>query len=154
MPAVVSAPPPVPDRGPRSTPITVVLADDHELIRRTLRAVLEREHDMRVVAEARDLAMMTRHVRRCRPRVLVLDLGMPDRSSIDAIRRLRAQVPATAIVVVTMQEGAAFMRGTRAAGAAGYVLKEHAADELPLAVRAAAAGARYLSATARSLHGA
>jgi two-component system, NarL family, response regulator NreC len=122
-----------------------VLAVPHALMRRSLRVVLDRESDLEVIAEPRDLASVARVVRVVRPRVLVLDLSMSNGSSLDAIRRLSEELPGTAIVVLTMESSRVFARATSAAGAIGFVV-EHAAEvELPAAVRRAAAGQRYLS---------
>jgi two-component system, NarL family, response regulator NreC len=113
-----------------------VLADDHELVRRSLRLVLGREGDVEVIAEAGDLFTVMRHVHGRARHVLVLDLQMPDGSSIEAIGQLRARVPETAIVVVTMEDSPAYARAAIDAGAVGYVLKEHAAHDLAVAVGA------------------
>jgi two-component system response regulator NreC len=80
------------------------------------------------------------------PHVLVLDLQMPDRSSIELIRQLRARIPETAIVVVTMEDGPTFVRAAIDAGTVGYVLKEDVGAELTVAVRCAARGEEYISA--------
>ncbi len=129
-----------------SLPITVVLADDHELVRRSLRLVLGQEPDVEVIAEAGDLFTAMRHVNGHLPHVLVLDLQMPDGSSIELIRQLRARVPETAIVVVTMEDSPAYARAAIEAGAVGYVLKQYATHDLPVAVRCAARGEDYVSA--------
>ncbi len=126
-------------------PIRVVLADDHALMRRSLRRLLDREEGVEVVAEAGDLTMVLRHVRDRVPHVLVLDLSMPDGSSIETIRRLREEVPSTEIVVLTMEDGPAFAQQALDAGAIGFVLKEFADVELNRAVRAAARGEQYVS---------
>jgi two-component system response regulator NreC len=126
-------------------PIRVVLADDHALMRRSLRLLLDREEGVEVVAEAGDLAMVLRHVRDRLPHVLVLDLSMPDGSSIETIRRLREEVPGTEIVVLTMEDGPAFAQQALDAGAIGFVLKDFADVELNRAVRAAARGEQYVS---------
>ena len=86
-----------------------------------------------------------RHVKRHRPHVLLLDLRMPDGSSIDAIRRLRDEVPETQIVVATTEESPLFARHALDAGAIGYVLKDNADTELQVAVRCAARGEEYVS---------
>jgi two-component system response regulator NreC len=123
----------------------VVLAVPHALMRRSLRVLLDRENDLEVIAEPRDLVSVARVVRAARPRVLVLDLSMSNGSSLDAIRRLSEEVPGTEIVVLTMESSRVFAQATSAAGAIGFVV-EHAAEvELPAAVRRAAAGQRYLS---------
>ncbi|HEY7962317.1 MAG TPA: response regulator transcription factor [Solirubrobacteraceae bacterium] len=125
--------------------IRIVLADDHALMRRSLRQLLESEEDLDVIEEAEDLALVVRHVRAHRPDVLVLDLSMPGGSSVEAIGQLRASVPETQIVVLTMEENPAFAQRALAAGALGFVLKDRADAELPQAVRAAARDEEYIS---------
>jgi two-component system, NarL family, response regulator NreC len=125
--------------------IHVVLADDHALMRRSLRLLLDNEDGVDVVAEAADLTKVIQYVRRHSPHVLVLDLGMRNGSSIDAIRRLRQEVPGTEIVVVTMDGSPAYAQRTLDAGAIGFVVTEFADAELPEAVRSAARGEEYLS---------
>jgi two-component system response regulator NreC len=125
--------------------IRIVLADDHTVVRSGLRLLLDSEADFEVVAEAGDVESARRYVRGHRPAVLVLDLNMPGGSSLEAIPALRAESPATRIVVLTMQEEPAFARSALGSGALGYVLKESADDELVKAVRAAAAGETYLT---------
>lgn len=125
--------------------IRVVLGDDHALIRRGVRLLLEAEPGFEVVAEAEDLNAVVRHVRAERPHVLVLDLGMPDGSSIDVIRKLHAEMRGTAIVVLTMEDAPVSAAQALDAGAIGYALKDSAEVELPEAVRSAARGEEYLS---------
>ncbi len=125
--------------------ITIVLADDHQVVRAGLRLLLEAEEGFRVIAEAGDVATTERRVTAYHPRVLILDLNMPGESSLPAIPRLRASAPDTQIVVLTMQNDPAFAREALRAGAIGYVLKEAADDELVQAVRLAAAGRTYLN---------
>jgi two-component system, NarL family, response regulator NreC len=125
--------------------IRVVLADDHAAVRRNLRLLLDAEEGIDVIAEAADISTVMRHVHAHVPHVLVLDLRMPNGSSIEAIRRLRAQVPGTEIVVLTMEESPAFAQQAIDAGAIGFVLKDRADAELMTAVRRAAAGDEYVS---------
>ena len=125
--------------------ISVVLADDHELMRSRLRHLLEEDELIEVIADTNDLGEAVRSVLRSRPRVLVLDLSMSSGSSIDAIRRLRAQVPGTEIVVLKMEASAAFAGLALGAGAIAYVLKDTADSELAEAVRLAARGERFVS---------
>ena len=125
-----------------------MLADDHALMRRSLRLLLDGEEDVEVVAEGGDLpAGRSATSTGTSPQVLVLDLNMPDGSSIEAIRRLRERAPDTQIVVMTMDENPVFAQRAFAAGAVGFVVKDRADGELPQAVRAAAA-ARSTSAHA------
>jgi two-component system, NarL family, response regulator NreC len=125
--------------------IRIVLADDHAVVRSGLRLLLGGEPGLEVVAEAGEVESARRYVRGHRPDVLVLDLNMPGESSLEAIPSLRAESPATQIVVLTMQEEPAFARRALGAGALGYVLKEAADEELVQAVRAAAGGHTYLT---------
>jgi two-component system, NarL family, response regulator NreC len=129
----------------KSLPITVALADDHEPTRRSLRSTLEAEPDLEVVAVADDLDTTLRSVKEHLPRILLLDLGMPGGSTTELIRRLRAQVPETAIVVVTMEDSPVIAEHALRAGAVGYVLKHHADAELLDAIHCAAKGQRYIS---------
>src|SRR5262245_45364187 len=103
--------------------ISIVLVDDHEVVRKGLRMVLDAEEGFEVVAEAGDLEATHRYVRAHRPRVLVLDLNLPEGSSLEAIPELREESPGTAVVVLTMQQEPAFAREAIRAGALGYVLK-------------------------------
>ncbi len=125
--------------------IKIVLADDHVVVRRGLRVLLDGEDDFEVVAEAGDVADALRYVRAHRPTVIVLDLNMPGDPSQPAIPVFLEESPTTRVVVLTMQEDPAFAREALQAGASGYVLKEAADEELVAAVRAAADGQTYLN---------
>ena len=109
-------------------PITVVLADDHTVMRRGLRMLLQAESDLEVVAEAGDVVSAFQHVRAHRPDVLVLDLNMPGGSSVEAVVRLRSFASDTAVVVLTMEHDPEYERSAYAAGACAYVLKDAAAS--------------------------
>ncbi len=139
--------PQIPDGPPIADPglISVLLADDHALMRRSLRLVLEGDGSIAVVAEADDLAAVERTIHQHRPRVLVLDLGMPDGSVLPAIGRLIHSEPETRIVVITMEDNPGFAQRALAAGATGFVLKDHAEEELPEAVKMAARGESYVT---------
>jgi two-component system response regulator NreC len=114
--------------------ITVVLADDHAVVRSALRLMLEREPDIEVVAEAGDADSASRYVSGHRPKVLILDINMPGGSGLAAIPSIREQSPETKIVVLTMQDETAFAREALQAGVLGYILKEAASEELVKAV--------------------
>jgi two-component system, NarL family, response regulator NreC len=128
------------------SPIRVVLADDHALMRHSLRLLLEGEDGIEVIAEAADLASALSHVHGQKPDVLVLDLRIPGGSSIETIGKLRERAPHTQIVVLTMKDSPVFAQHALLSGALGFVLKELADSELPRAVRAAASGQEYISA--------
>ncbi|MGH2895207.1 MAG: response regulator [Solirubrobacteraceae bacterium] len=130
---------------PPAGTITIVLADDHEVVRAGLRMLLDAEPGFAVVSEAGNVALTERRVAAHRPRVLVLDVNMPDGSSLPAIPRLRAASPATRIVMLTMQSDPELAREALRAGATGFVLKESAKEELIQAVRLAAEGRTYLT---------
>jgi two-component system response regulator NreC len=123
-----------PPVSPEST-ITLVLADDHTVMRSGLRMLLDAEEGFEVLAEAGDVLAALQAVRNHRPDVLVLDLNMPGGSSIDAIRRLAPISPGTAVVVLTMEEDRAFVREALDAGAKGYVQKHAAGRVLVRAIR-------------------
>ncbi|HEY6758750.1 MAG TPA: response regulator transcription factor [Baekduia sp.] len=126
-------------------PVRVVLADDHVLIRRGLRRLLDGEDRIDVIAEAHDLPAAERRVREGRPAVLVIDLSLSNGTSMDAIRRLRGQVAGTAIVVLTMEDSTVFAQQALGAGAIGFVIKHDADAELTAAVLSAARGEEYVS---------
>lgn len=125
--------------------ITVMLADDHTVVRAGLRLLLDAAEGLTVVAEAGDIPTVMRKVRGHRPRVLVLDLNMPGESSLRAIPRILEASPETQIVVLTMQSDPVFAREALSAGALGYVLKDAADTELVDAVRRAAENAMYVN---------
>jgi two-component system, NarL family, response regulator NreC len=130
---------------PTGLPIRIVLADDHRLMRRSLRLMLESENDVQVVGEAGDLFTAIRTVKGHMPHVLLLDVQIPGGSCIGVIRRLRAEVPDTEIVVLTTEESPVFARQALDAGAVGYVLKDNAGADLSKAIRCAVRGEEYVS---------
>jgi two-component system response regulator NreC len=134
-----------PKKDATGKPVTIVIADDHGVVRAGLRLLLEAETGFEVVAEAEDVPSMQRYVRARRPSVLVLDLNMPGGSSLASIPVLRQETPETQIVVLTMQDDPAFAREALKAGALGFVLKRSAEDELIEAVRLAARGESYIN---------
>ena len=123
---------------------TIVLADDHAVVRSALRMLLEAEPGFEVVAEAGDATNAIRYVRGHKPTILILDLNMPGPSSLESIPAIKEASPDTQIVVLTMQAETAFARQALQAGVVAYVLKEAAEEELVTAVRSAAQGETYL----------
>lgn len=125
--------------------ITVVLADDHELVRDGIRLVLEAQPDIEVVAEAADGDAAARYVLGHKPTILVLDLSMPGTPSLELIPKVLETSPATSVIVLTMQNEPPFARQAFQAGAKGFVVKQSAASELVSAVRAVVAGGTYIN---------
>jgi two-component system, NarL family, response regulator NreC len=126
---------------------TVIIADDHAVVRKGLRLLIDAEPGLKVVAEAGTVPDAMMKTRALRAGVLILDLNMPGGSSLEAIPQIREEAPMTAIVVLTMQNDPAFARQALQSGAAGFVLKEAADDELLEAIRQASNGGTYLNPT-------
>lgn len=124
--------------------VTVVLADDHEVVRSGLRMLLDAEPGLEVLAESGDVSSTLAEVERHRPDVVVLDLHMPDGSSLPAIPQLLESSPDTGVVVLTAQRDPSFAGEAMRLGAAGYVPKEAAGRQLVRAIRMAAEGKTYL----------
>lgn len=129
---------------PGAKVITIVIADDHAVVRDGLRFLLEAQNDMRVVAESEDLEGTLRSVRGHKPDVLILDLVLHDGHALETIPKLVADVPGTAVVVLTMHKDATVARQALRAGAAGFILKDAAGTELVRAIRAVAGGSTYV----------
>ena len=125
--------------------ITVVLADDHAIVRDGIRMVLESEPRISVVAEAGDAEAAARYVLGHTPSVLVLDLNMPGEPSLEMIPKILENSPGTKVIVLTMQSEPAFARTALQAGASGYVVKHSAAKELVQAIDAALAGETFIN---------
>ncbi|MFJ7948966.1 response regulator [Streptomyces sp. NPDC096354] len=130
--------------GQGSPEVTVVLADDHLVVRAGMRLLLAQDPAFRIVAESATVPDTLEAVREHRPRVLVLDLTMAGQSSLPMIPPLLTASPGTRILVLTMQEDPAFTREALRTGAAGYLLKEAAAEELLAAAHQVADGATYV----------
>lgn len=124
--------------------ISLVLADDHVVVRRGLRMLLDRVPDFEVVAEVGDAAAAVAAARERAPDVLLLDLNMPG-EPLEALEEVSRSEPEVAVVVLTMEQDPAFAGRALDAGAKGYVLKRAAEEELVDAIRAAAAGDTHLS---------
>jgi DNA-binding NarL/FixJ family response regulator len=124
--------------------IDVLLADDHGVVRDGVRHVLEAIPDIRVVAVANDGAEAIGETERLRPDIVVMDIAMPKLNGIEATRSILQRAPQTGVVILSMYSFAEMVRQAFAAGARGYLLKESVGDEVVAAVRAVAAGGRYL----------
>jgi DNA-binding NarL/FixJ family response regulator len=124
--------------------ISIALADDHPLMRRGIRAILEAEADFSVVGEAGDGLETLRLVQRLQPEVLVLDLMMPGLSGLEILRIVPQRSPHTRVIVLSMHSSNAFVAAALKHGASGYVLKGCNEENLVAAVREVAAGRRFL----------
>jgi two-component system, NarL family, response regulator NreC len=127
--------------------LRIVLTDDHPVVRAGIRMLLETQPGWEVVAESTDAETAARQLRGHKPDVLVLDLTMPGRPTLDVLPQIRRDTPDTSVVILTMEADAAIARKVLAAGASAYVLKEAADGELVEAIRRAAAGGSYLDPT-------
>ena len=125
--------------------LRVLLVDDHQIVREGLRALLEGEPDIEVVGEAQDGRTALQIARGLRPDVVVMDIAMKDLNGIDATRSLVAAIPGVRVIGLSMHSDRSFVARMLQAGAAGYLIKDSAFDELARAVRAVATGGTYLS---------
>ncbi len=126
-------------------PITIVLADDHEVVRLGLRALLENEPDFRIVGEAADGLEAVNLVKHLNPNVLVLDLMMPGINGIEVTWQVKKHSPLTHVIILSMYSNEAYVLETLRKGAESYVLKDSTGSDLVKAVREVMAGRRYLS---------
>lgn len=124
--------------------ISIVLADDHQIVREGLRALLEAQEDFSVVGEASDGRDAVARVERLKPRVLILDLVMPGLGGLEVTRQVNQRVPQTRVIVLSMHESETYVLEALRNGASSYVLKGTSAATLVQAVRTVAAGGRYL----------
>ncbi|MEE9217095.1 MAG: response regulator transcription factor [Anaerolineales bacterium] len=124
---------------------SIVLADDHQVVRQGLRALLEAESDFRVIGEAGDGLETCQLVERLEPNVLVVDLMMPGLNGLEVARQVSKRSPQTRIVILSMHANEAYVLEALRNGATAYVLKESSANDLAKAVREVAAGRRFLS---------
>ena len=125
--------------------IRVLIADDHGIVRSGLRMLIERQSDMRVVAEAEDGVAALESTQAERPDVAVLDVSMPRMTGLQAAREIRAHVPDTRVLLLSMHDDERYFLEGLEAGAAGYVLKRAADTDLIGAVRTVAGGRTFLS---------
>lgn len=124
---------------------TIVLAEDHHIVRQGLRALLQTEPDLHVIGEAADGQEAIGLLNRLKPDVLVLDLMMPGLGGIEVTRQVRRLSAQTHVVILSMHANEAYVLDALIAGALGYVLKRSTASDLVQAIRAALEGRRYLS---------
>ena len=124
--------------------LKVLLVDDHTIVREGLRALLEKEPDVEVVAEAGSGRLALQLARECHPDVVVMDISMPDMNGIDATRQILAECGDMRVLALSMESDRRFIVEVLKAGASGYVLKDAAFAELATAIRMVAADEAYL----------
>jgi DNA-binding NarL/FixJ family response regulator len=125
--------------------ITVVLSDDHTVVREGLRLLLEAQKDIIVIGEAADGRETVRLAKQLHPDVVIMDIAMPQFNGIAATQRIKDCSPSVRVIILSMHASNEYIFRALQAGASGYLLKESAGTEVVKAVRAVAAGQRYLS---------
>jgi len=125
--------------------ISVLLADDHRVVREGLRALLERNHDISVVAEASDGQEAVKLAAQVKPDVVVMDISMPVLNGIEATQQVIEASPSTRVIILSMYSTSEHIFRAFKAGAQGYLLKESAGSDVVAAVRAVKEGRRYLT---------
>lgn len=125
--------------------ITVLICDDHAIVREGTKKLLEQESDIEVVGEARDGAEAVEKARSLRPRVIAMDIAMPGMNGIEATKKIKSILPETAVIALTAYDDLPYISAILESGAAGYILKSARSEELIIAIRAAATGDAVLS---------
>lgn len=127
--------------------IKIIIADDHPLIRQGIRTLLEREPDFNVVAEACDGEEAVELARKYKPDVVLMDVGMPILSGLEATRLIKAECPDISVLVLTIHDDERYIIGFLKAGASGYLLKSAYGEELVHSIRALRAGTLVIHTT-------
>lgn len=125
--------------------VTILLADDHPIVRQGLRHLLEEESDIMIVGEASDGLQAVQLAEKFKPNILILDMMMPDLNGLEVLRQVKERSPVTKSIVLSMQSADVYVVEALRAGALGYVLKETGPSELLGAVQQVVRGQRYLS---------
>lgn len=125
--------------------IKVLIADDHQIMRQGLRALLEKEIDIQVLGEAEDGRMIHRMARELLPDVIIMDVAMPDLNGIEATRQIVGELPGVKIIALSMHDDRRFVLNMLKAGAAGYMLKDCAFQDLAKAIRVVMSNKTFLS---------
>jgi DNA-binding NarL/FixJ family response regulator len=123
----------------------IILADDHKIIREGLRALLEKQPDIEVIAEAQDGLTTVNLVQKLQPDVVIMDIGMPEMNGIEATAKITAEYKGVKVIALSMHSDRRFVMQMLKAGSAGYLLKDSAFEELVSAIHAVKAKQHYLS---------
>ncbi|MCD6216625.1 response regulator transcription factor [bacterium] len=129
---------------------TLIIADDHKIIRDGLKSLISPHSDLQVVAEAGDGRRAVELVRELRPDVVIMDVNMPELNGIDATRQIVSEIPDTRVIALSMYSDRRFVNAMLKAGASGYLLKDCAFEEIIRAIKTVLNGQMYLSATITS----
>ncbi len=132
-------------------PVRILLADDHEIVRRGLRAVLEGEADWQVMDEAANGVEAVEMAERYKPDVVLMDISMPELNGLEAARRIRRSDPSVEVLFLTMHESEQMIQEGMDAGARGFLLKSDAGHELVPAVRSVSRHKPFFSPTIRAM---
>lgn len=124
---------------------SIVLIEDHAIVREGLRSLLEREADLRVVGEANNGRAGIRMVREKKPDLVIMDISMPELNGVEATRRIAVDSDGTKVICLSMHDESIFVQSVLEAGASGYVVKKDGSSEIVHAVRAVRDGGTYLS---------
>ena len=125
--------------------IRILLADDHAVVRKGFKLILNQESDMEVIAEAGDGRDAVKLALELRPDVIVLDIGMPEVNGVEATRRIAENCPECKVLILSMHKDPVYVRESLRAGARGYLLKDSIDEDLLRAIRAVSAGDGFLS---------
>ncbi len=125
--------------------IRILLADDHQILREGLAALLEKQPGFEVAGQAADGRTAVQLARELKPEIIIMDIGLPELNGIEATRQIVAEVPGVKIIALSMHGDRHFVKGMLTAGASGYLLKYSASQELLRAIEAVKAGQVYLS---------
>jgi two-component system, NarL family, response regulator NreC len=125
--------------------VTVLLVDDHPIVRQGLRNLLDSMPDFKVVGEAGDGLQALELIERVQPQVIVIDVVMPGLTGLEVTQRVKRQWPAVKVIVLSMQNNEAYVVSALKSGASGYILKDTGPEELVDAIRIVVKGERYLS---------
>lgn len=129
----------------RTQSVRLLLADDHAILRKSLRMLLEQSPNLTVVADCKDGREAVMEAARLRPEIVLMDIGMPGLNGIEAIKRIKQDTPTTRIIVVSGYGDRDRLRQAVAAGASGFVVKRSDLDELLLAIKTVRGGNTYFS---------